>query len=87
MLPNASWREETLQLESGDLLVLYTDGVTEAADEAEEEFGLDRLSAAVQAGRGLTARQLCDDLMARVADFARGMPQYDDQTLLLLRRN
>jgi serine phosphatase RsbU (regulator of sigma subunit) len=86
MLPNSSWREETLRLEPGDLLALYTDGVTEAVDEAEEEFGLDRLSAALAEGRGLPARELCDALMARVADFARGMPQYDDQTLLLLRR-
>jgi phosphoserine phosphatase RsbU/P len=86
MLPNAKWREETLRLDSGDMLVLYTDGVTEAVNEAEEEFGLDRLTGAVEALRSLPSRQICDQLMARVADFARGMPQYDDQTLLLLRR-
>jgi phosphoserine phosphatase RsbU/P len=86
ILPNASWREETLRLEPGDLLALYTDGLTEAVDEAEEEFGLERLRAVLEAGRGLPARELCDGLMARVADFASGMPQYDDQTVLLLRR-
>ena len=86
MLPNASWREESLRLEPGDLLALYTDGVTEAVDEADEEFGLARLSAALEEGRALPVQELCDALMARVADFASGMPQYDDQTLLLLRR-
>ncbi|HEY6928599.1 MAG TPA: GAF domain-containing SpoIIE family protein phosphatase, partial [Thermoanaerobaculia bacterium] len=86
MLPNAKWREETIRLDSGDMLALYTDGVTEAANEAEEEFGLDRLTAALDASRSLPVRQICDQLMARVADFASGMPQYDDQTLLLLRR-
>lgn len=86
MFPNASWREESLRLEPGDLLALYTDGVTEAVDGADEEFGLARLSAALEEGRALPVQELCDALMARVADFASGMPQYDDQTLLLLRR-
>ena len=86
MLPNANWREETLRLDSGDMLVLYTDGVTEAVNEADEEFGLERLTAAVEGWRSLPARQICDQLMARVASFASNMPQYDDQTLLLLRR-
>ncbi len=44
MLPNASWREESVTLAPGDLLCVYTDGLTEAVDAAEEEFGLDRLS-------------------------------------------
>lgn len=86
MLPNASWREETVELAPGDLLCVYTDGLTEAVNEAEEEFGLGRLTTAVAEGRDRPVRNLCDDVFARVADFARGMPQYDDQTLLLVRR-
>ncbi len=86
ILPNSGWREEMLQLASGDLLCVYTDGLTEAVNESEEEFGLERLSVAVAKGRDLPVRNLCDNLMAEVADFASGMPQHDDQTLLLLRR-
>lgn len=86
MLPNASWREEELSLSPGDLLCIYTDGVTEAVDERDEEFGLERLSEIVARGASLPVRELCDQVLAAVAEFARGMPQYDDQTLLLVRR-
>jgi sigma-B regulation protein RsbU (phosphoserine phosphatase) len=86
MLPNASWREESVELSPGDLLCVYTDGVTEAVNDRDEEFGLDRLAEIVTRGASRPARELCDEVLAAVADFARGMPQYDDQTLLLLRR-
>lgn len=86
LMPNASWREETVVLDRGDLLCVYTDGVTEALNEAEEEFGLPRLSAIVEQGRERSANELCDEIFGAVADFARGVPQYDDQTVLLVRR-
>jgi sigma-B regulation protein RsbU (phosphoserine phosphatase) len=86
MLPNASWREESVDLLPEDLLCVYTDGVTEAVNEREEEFGLDRLSEIVGRGASRPVRELCDAVLAAVADHARGMPQYDDQTLLLVRR-
>lgn len=86
MLPNARWREETVELGHGDLLCVYTDGVTEAVDENDEEFGLERLTRLLGHGREVPARVLCDRILAAVADFARGVPQYDDQTVLLVRR-
>jgi len=86
MLPNPTWREEIRTMEPGDLLAVYTDGLTEAVDEGDLEFGLARLERAVEERRGLPAARLCDEVMGQVADFARGMPQYDDQTLLLVRR-
>jgi sigma-B regulation protein RsbU (phosphoserine phosphatase) len=86
ILPNATWREETLQMAPGDLICVYTDGVTEAVNEMEEEFGLDRLSRLLgRFGDGGT-RELCDRILLEVADFARGMPQHDDQTLVVVRR-
>jgi phosphoserine phosphatase RsbU/P len=86
MLPHASWREETRTMQPGDLLAVYTDGLTEAVDGSDEEFGLERLERGIAEGRALPVKQLCDEVLLKVADFARGMPQYDDQTLLLLRR-
>jgi sigma-B regulation protein RsbU (phosphoserine phosphatase) len=86
MLPGASWREETVELQSGDLLCVYTDGVTEAVNERDEEFGLERLSEIVGRGARRPVRELCDSILSSVADFAQGVPQYDDQTLLLARR-
>jgi phosphoserine phosphatase RsbU/P len=86
MLPHASWREETRTMQPGDLLAVYTDGLTEAVDGSDEEFGLERLERGIAEGRALPPKRLCDEILLKVADFARGMPQYDDQTLLLLRR-
>ncbi len=86
MLPNASWKEETQSLSPGDLLCVYSDGITEAADAADEEYGLDRLAREIVARRALPVRQISDEVLASVADFARGVPQYDDQTLLFVRR-
>ena len=86
MFPDASWRQETMTLSPGDLLCIYTDGLTEAVNLEEEEFGMERLSALIGAGRDSPLKGLCERVLADVADFAADMPQYDDQTLLLLRR-
>ncbi|HLN59868.1 MAG TPA: PP2C family protein-serine/threonine phosphatase, partial [Thermoanaerobaculia bacterium] len=86
MFPGASWREMSVTLARGDLLCVYTDGLTEAVNADEEEFGLDRLSTFVGKGRAFPLKDLCDRVLAEVADFAADMPQYDDQTLLLARR-
>ena len=86
MFPDASWRQETLTLSPGDLLCVYTDGLTEAVNVREEEFGMERLSALIGAGRDVPLKGLCDRVLSDVADFAVDMPQYDDQTLLFLRR-
>jgi len=86
MLPSASWKEATLTMERGDLLCVYTDGVTEALDAAEKEFGLERLSALLTGGAGKSPVELCRDVFDSVGSFAHDVPQYDDQTLLLVER-
>jgi phosphoserine phosphatase RsbU/P len=86
MLPNSSWKEETRVMERGDLLCVYSDGLTEAVDSADEEFGLERLSQEIAQRREHPLKALCGEILDRVADFASGMPQYDDQTLMFLRR-
>jgi sigma-B regulation protein RsbU (phosphoserine phosphatase) len=86
MIPGAVWREESLEMARGDLLCVYTDGVTEAVNERDEEFGLERLSTLIARDAASPARVLCDTVLSSVRDFARGMPQYDDQTLLFVRR-
>ncbi len=83
MFPNAAWREETIAMEAGDLLCVYSDGITEALDAADEEFGLDRLSRLMSAE---APSVICEKVFGAVAAFAGDVPQYDDQTLLFLRR-
>jgi sigma-B regulation protein RsbU (phosphoserine phosphatase) len=86
MLPNSSWREETRVMGPGDLLCVYSDGLTEAVNSADEEYGLDRLSREIESRRDHPAKTLCGEILDSVEQFASGMPQYDDQTLMLLRR-
>ena len=80
IVPGASWRQETIQLERGERLLLYTDGIVEAHDESEEEFGLARLMAA--AGDGTIARM--EDLIEGAESFAGKL--HDDATVMLIER-
>jgi phosphoserine phosphatase RsbU/P len=70
----------------GDRLLLYTDGVFEARNPADQELGLDRLIAAFDACRNLSADETLDALMALVRDHCAGRPVDDDVTLLLIER-
>lgn len=71
------------QLQSGDVLLAYTDGVTEAFDADNVPFGTDRLLASLQSGGDASA--LCSNVVANVHRFASGVAQSDDITVLALR--
>ncbi|MBV8550587.1 MAG: SpoIIE family protein phosphatase [Acidobacteriaceae bacterium] len=72
------------QLQPGDILALYTDGVTEACDAADEEFGAGRLTDVLRAHRGLPVSELAPVVVSAVKQFSRG-EQQDDITILLAR--
>ena len=80
----AKYRQETLVLEPGDELLLYTDGVNEAFNEAEEEYGNDRLEAFLMAHNDLCAQELVQGLRADVAAWAGKAEQSDDVTIMAL---
>ena len=86
MLPNSSWKEGTRVMGPVDLLCVYSDGLTEAVNSLDEEYGLDRLSREIESRRDHPAKALCGEILDSVEQFANEMPQYDDQTLMLLRR-
>jgi phosphoserine phosphatase RsbU/P len=76
-----------VQLRAGDLLFLYTDGVTEAEDPDALQFGEDRLETLLaKKGHGASASQWTERIEAAVREFARGRAQFDDITCLALRR-
>jgi sigma-B regulation protein RsbU (phosphoserine phosphatase) len=87
LLPKMSFRAERLALEPGDLLCLYSDGITEATSPADVEYGFDRLARLL----GEACREPLCEVVRRIDEevvaHAAGLPQGDDQTLLLLRRN
>ncbi len=76
--------DSELQLELGDLLVLYTDGVTEAMDGKREQFGLERLAEMVKEGANLSADQLCNQIHDRALAWCNHAAD-DDITLLVAR--
>lgn len=84
-LPGVEYATDELTLAPGDAILLYTDGVTEAMNPAQELFGEDRLLARARRLTGQSARQVCEDVRAEVAAYAAGAEQSDDITLLTLR--
>jgi len=76
--------ELRLQLDPGRKLVLYSDGVTDAADAEGARFGLERLSAGLRAWADLSAKDLCERITDAVVEFASGSPQFDDVTVSVL---
>jgi serine phosphatase RsbU (regulator of sigma subunit) len=86
ILESANWGPVTVQFTSGDLLVLYTDGITEAHNAQEELFEEQRLLDAVQANVDRSAQGMVDALLARVHEFVGEAPQFDDITLMMVIR-
>ena len=78
--------ERTVQLDPGDLIVLYTDGVTEAINAAEQEFGLVRLRQAILEHRHLSAREISSALNAALREFVDAAPQFDDIAVVVVKR-
>ena len=72
-------------LSSGDVLVFYTDGVTEAENRVAEEFGMQRLSAAVRDGSSLTAEELTINIFNSAANFCGDVGFHDDVTVVVVK--
>jgi serine phosphatase RsbU (regulator of sigma subunit) len=77
--------EQTLPLQSGDLYVFFTDGISEAMNEADDCFGVERLSRLVAEHAHLPADELRERVVRDIAAFVGDAPQHDDMTMILLR--
>jgi len=76
----------TLTLHPGDVLLLYTDGVTEAMNGERELFGDERLAAVLQANAHRSPQEIIGAVLAAVNDFAGGQSQADDITMVVMKR-
>jgi phosphoserine phosphatase RsbU/P len=85
LFPRAIYEQETLVLEPGDLLAIFSDGVTEALNAAGEEFGEERLLACLNANRQCRPPELLERLLSSVRGFTAAAAQHDDVTALVLR--
>jgi len=79
--------EVGVDLSPGDLLVLYSDGITDANSPAGEFFGVERLQEAICGTGSLTAQDVCDLIFESVDQFQARAEQYDDMALLVMRAN
>jgi len=81
----AQYCQGAVTLQPGDTMVLFTDGVSEAMNDADEEFDEPRLIEAVRSGAGLKATELIDHVMVECDAFVAGAPQHDDMTLVVVK--
>jgi serine phosphatase RsbU (regulator of sigma subunit) len=83
--PDPGYASQTVRMEAGDVLFLFTDGVTEAMDGEEELFGEGRIESYLGRLRNATEREVVDGILEEVEAFTAGAPQSDDITVLALR--
>ena len=86
ILPMAQYQESEITLDPGDILVLFSDGVTEAADPEDREFGEDRLAKMVASLRDRPAAEIVQEIHRGVHAFTQGAPAADDITVVIARR-
>ena len=75
----------TLDLEAGDVYVLYSDGISEARDRHRQDYEIDRLVPVVQEHRALDAQAIKGHILKSVREFVGSAPQHDDMTLIVLK--
>jgi sigma-B regulation protein RsbU (phosphoserine phosphatase) len=85
LMPEASYQQCVLTMEPEDVLIGYTDGISEAMDPQDEEWGEDRMIAKAMGCLHLSAQQILNSLLEAADRFASGAPQHDDMTLVLMK--
>ena len=88
LLPDAEYAQATIPMHPGDVLLAFTDGISEAMTRDEEEWGEERMVTCAQQllaqpGGAVTARQLLNCILETADNFTSGAPQHDDMTLLV----
>jgi serine phosphatase RsbU (regulator of sigma subunit) len=86
LFPRMAYETQTFELQPGDLLAIYSDGVTEANDAAEQEFSLERFVAVLKASRERPASEIVNTVIQEIDSFVGEAPQFDDITLMVMKR-
>ena len=79
-------REQQLSFHAGDVAVMYTDGVTEAVNDARQQYGIERLLAVVKDRRQASSKQICSAIIEDLRAWMQSQPMFDDITLLVLKQ-
>jgi sigma-B regulation protein RsbU (phosphoserine phosphatase) len=83
--PEVKYESATVTLASGDWLIIFTDGLVEAENSRQDEYGEARLLAAIEAGKSVAPAEMLKSLMAELDVFVGNTPQHDDVTCMLLK--
>ncbi|HEX8146859.1 MAG TPA: GAF domain-containing SpoIIE family protein phosphatase [Pyrinomonadaceae bacterium] len=82
---HCAYEQETVEMRPGDLLLAYTDGLSEALSVGGEEFGEARIREALAETVGLSVDEIRDELVRRVSEWSAGAPQHDDLTFVVMK--
>jgi PAS domain S-box-containing protein len=82
---NREYSSRTIPVGPDDVIVMYTDGVTESINAQEEMFGEERLKAIITKNASFPAQEILDRILSGVQEFTGDMPQFDDITLLVIK--
>ena len=85
LMRDGAWDTGQVTLDRGDLFVAFTDGISEAMNDADDEWGEERLIEAARAMRGTPTKAILDHIVRSADRFVAGAPQYDDMTLIVAR--
>lgn len=85
IMDDAVYTQDTTVLNTGDILLMYTDGVTEAVNRKNEEFGVERLEALIMRDRNNTAAEIRDTIVKEVTSYTEGQDQFDDITIIVMK--
>lgn len=86
VMENYAFEQECVALREGDVLVIYSDGVTEAMDKDENDFGEERLLELIASHRDVSASALIERIFDKVKEFTGDHPQSDDMTMVVVKR-
>ena len=86
VLDGASWGQTTVEMRPGATLLMYTDGVVDACNAEQARFGDQALLTYMRENSGSSAQGLVDGLVAHLQRYAGGEPQFDDITVVAIRR-
>jgi sigma-B regulation protein RsbU (phosphoserine phosphatase) len=85
LLEGYPYQQGRVAMMTGDILVAYTDGISEAMNKADEEWGEERMIEVIKACQGLVAQEVLQRILSAADVFAAGAEQHDDMTLVILR--
>lgn len=85
ILETNDYKTQKINIQAGSTILMYTDGLTEAANEVMDEFGIDLLIETIKINQSKSAKEICSDILAKSDEFRKSTEQNDDITMILIK--